>query len=1082
MRIILLRNTSRLLLLLMAVCWTTVASAQDRQVSGVVTDEDNQLIVGATVILQGTTTGTTTNVEGRYTISVPAGAVTLQFGYLGMETLEADVSATTTTLNITLKSDAVQVDDVVVVGYGTQRKRDLTGAISTVGGAELANIPITDAASALQGKVAGVTVTTAEGSPDAEIKIRIRGGGSITQDNSPLYIVDGFPVTNFSDISIGDIESMTILKDASSTAIYGARGANGVVLITTKQGKVGSTQVTFNAYWGVNKIANTLDVLDPYEYVLWQYELGGESGQAYENVKRFYGNYDDFELYKNQKGYDWQKEVFGRSALTQNYNINVSGGSEKTRYSIGLSRVDNEGIMINSGMSRNNISLNLNTRLNDHWSIDFNSRFSNYTVNGVGTSGENTSTSFLQHAIQYPTTDGLESQLETLPSGADIETLNLLTNPVLVAQDNIRKQVRNTTTFNAAVSYRFLENFVVRSEWGTDFLNQKNKQYYGPNSSQAKADGAGNPIVTIGDYDYNSYRIANTLTYDVRNLGGRHHINAMLGQETTSATSKTYRYEFRSFPSGLTSQEAFAMLAQGSPEPAYSYESPANNLVSFFGRVNYSLDDRYILSATFRADGSSKFAKGNRWGYFPSVALAWRMSDERFLSSASWLTDLKLRASLGSAGNNRIGDDLWKLIYSTDKDGSYYSYGSGSETIANLLRPGSVLSNPDLKWETTITRNIGVDGSFFNNRLSTVIDLYYNTTKNLLISASIPSSTGYSTQMQNIGKTSNRGIEISLDGTMVQTRDWHLSASFNIAFNRNRVEKLGGEKTLYYASGWYGTQSPAYEYIVQEGKSVGLMYGFVTDGMYSFDDFNYDAGTGVYTLKDGVASSQSHIAGRNFGPGSLKFKDVNEDGVIDEKDLQVIGNATPKHTGGFSLSAGWKGIDLTAQFNWSYGNKVYNANKLHFTTFVNSRTFQNLLQEMNSGDRFTTVDITGEYTGKAGTFVTDPTILSQMNANATIWSPMMTSLVMHSWAVEDGSFLRLNNVTLGYTLPQKWTQKARIRTVRFYVSGYNLHVWTKYSGYDPEVDVFSSNPLTPNVDYSAYPRSRTFVGGINITF
>lgn len=1071
-----------MLLLLLAACCAGVLPAQTRRVTGTVTDSQNQPIPGASVMIKGTTSGTTTNAQGQYTLTnVPAGA-TLEVAFLGMDTREIPITGEV--VNVTLAFGSLGLDEVVVVGYGTQRKRDLTGAVTAVGGTELAKIPISSAAQALAGKVAGVSVMASEGSPDAEIKIRIRGGGSITQDNSPLYVVDGFPVSDFSNIAMGDIESMTILKDASSTAIYGARGANGVVLITTKQGKTGQVRINLNAYTGIRKIAKTLDILSPYDYVLWQYELANETGQQADAVRRFYGDYEDYELYRNQKGINWQDEVFGRNALTQNYSVNVSGGSDRTRFSIGLSRADEEGIMIHSGMQRNTMSLNLNTKINDRWSVDFITRYTNNIVDGNGTSSTNSTNSFLRHAIQYAPTNGISDMLGEIPLGPDIDSYSLLINPLEVANQTWRKDIRNTFTINGAINFKFGEYFTARSEWGADVYNNRNDQYFGSETAFSMQNG-GYPIVNITHTNGDSYRIANTLTYERRNINDRHSVTVLLGQEATSTRSKQQKDDIRYFPMGVGREEALAMLNQGTPEPVYSYHSPDNNMHSWFGRANYSYRDRYLASVTFRADGSSKFAAGNRWGYFPSAALAWRISEEEFVKGAnlSWLSNAKLRLSWGKAGNNRIADDLWKMIWYSSLDGKpVTSGGGGSETIQNQLRPGGELNNPNLKWETTVTRNIGIDLGFFGGRLNAVVDYYYNTTKDLLIRAAIPSSTGYTAQMRNIGQTSNRGVEFSLDGIIIDKPDFTLSAAFNIAFNRNKVDKLGDDKSLKYTSGWFGIQFPTNDYLLEEGKETGLMYGYVTDGMYGFDDFTYDGNTGIYSLNAGVADCSSLFGvGRWFGPGTIKMKNFDDNPVVDENDKHILGSANPKHTGGFSINAAWKGIDFGAQFNWVYGNSVYNANKLNFSSYPQTRTFQNMLGFMRWGEYFTTVDRDGMF-GTPGAFINDPEQLKQLNANARYWSPMHSTFQLHSWAVEDGSFLRLNNLTLGYTLPKKWLDKIRVPQIRFYVSGYNLYTWTNYTGYDPEVDVYSHNPLTPNVDYSAYPRSRTFVGGINITF
>ncbi|MCD8262353.1 MAG: TonB-dependent receptor [Bacteroides sp.] len=694
---------------------------------------------------------------------------------------------------------------------------------------------------------------------------------------------------------------------------------------------------------------------------MWQYELGGESGTTADNVRCFYGDYGDYELYQNQKGTNWQEEVFGRNAFTQNYNVNINGGNERTRFSLGLTRADEEGIMIHSGMERNNVNFNLNTKLNDHWSFDFNTRFTNYVVDGSGTSSSNSTNAFLRHAIQYPTTSGLADVLGTDIPGADIETYNSLVNPLAVINDTYRQLKHNTLALNGGgITFKFLKDFTIRSECGTEIQNQKERKYYGTDSPQTSNYGSF-PMVIVTDYEANSYRIANTLTY-LKDIIPNQSLNVMIGQEVTSAKAKTIQNGVRYFPMGTTIDNAFAIMSQGTAQPLYTYEAPDNNMVSFFGRINYSLMDRYLLIGTFRSDGSSKFAKGNQWGYFPSIAGVWRVSEEDFMQPVEWVSNLKARLSFGMAGNNRIADNLWKMTYQSDADRENYTYNN---VIQNQLRPGSTLSNPDLKWETTVTRNLGLDMGFLNNRLNAVVDLYWNTTKDLLIRAAIPASTGYTAQMQNIGQTSNKGLEISLDALLVNKKDFSLSASFNIAFNKNKIEKLGADKTLLYESGWYGTQGPTGEYLIQEGKSTGLMYGYVTDGMYSFDDFNYDYSTGAYTIKEEVASNSAQIGGgRYFGPGALKFKDLDGDGYIDsENNRTVIGNANPKHTGGFTLNATYKNFDLTAQFNWSYGNDVYNANKLNFTSYPGTRTFQNIYSIMSSDKRFITFDKTGEYTG-----------------------------------------------------------------------------------------------------------------------
>lgn len=441
--------------------------------------------------------------------------------------------------------------------------------------------------------------------------------------------------------------------------------------------------------------------------------------------------------------------------------------------------------------------------------------------------------------------------------------------------------------------------------------------------------------------------------------------------------------------------------------------------------------------------------------------------------ASPWLSHLKPRLSFGQAGNDRIGNNLSDRIFEISAESMLYMEGN-EENPTVFIVPGSVLSNPGLKWERTITQNVGLDFGFFDNRLSGSFELYHNKTKDLLIKSTIPSSSGYSQQMQNIGQTSNKGLELALSGVIIKKQDFSLSANFNIAFNKNRIDKLDETKEWLQSTTWTADSGgPNGEFIIKEGGQVGTMYGYVTDGMYTYDDFDYV--NGKYVLKPDVPSNQKITNPRFFGPGSLKFKNQNDDLVIDEEDKVVIGNANPKHTGGFGMNATLKGFDFSAFFNWVYGNDIYNANKMEYTSTRAGRTYKNLINMMNSENRFTYLDPTTGY------IATDPEQLKEMNRNATMWSPGMSLVPLHSWAVEDGSFLRLNTLTLGYTLPTHLLKKARIDNLRVYVTGYNLWTWTNYSGNDPEVDTQRTTPLTPGVDYNAYPKSRSFIVGLNLT-
>lgn len=1051
--------------------------AQAQDVTGVVKDEKGELLPGVSVQVVGSTVGASTSIDGTFKVKVKdLNAAVLRFSFVGMQNQDVPVKGQKN-LTVIMKSSSVQLEEVVAIGYGFTRKKDVTGSVSSVSAKTISSIPVSSAAQAITGRLAGVQITTSEGSPDAEVKIRVRGGGSITQDNSPLYIVDGFPVNSISDVAPSDIQSIDVLKDASSTAIYGSRGANGVVIITTKSGSEGKISVSFNMYLGQRWLAKELDVLNPYEYALWQYELTGGTGTTFDNFTKYYGTFKDLDLYKQQAGTNWQDEVFGKLALTEYYNFGVTGGSKGVKYNVGLTRNAEDGIMRLTGFERNNLNVKLTVNLAKGLDFDFNSRMAYTKVDGAGTSTAGSSSNArLKHAVKYAPTAGIAdiSQGTNLDYLDELEGSSSLINPIDVLNDDYRQQRKMVSNYNGGLTWNIIDQLRFRTEWGIEFGEQTTDTYYGSNTPQSRTNGSGLPMASISKLNSQRWRMVNTLSYDKRDILPGHNINVMVGQELNSYTYNTTTAESRFFPEGLREETVLANMNLGTAQPTLSYKAPAENLESFFGRLNYSYKDRYMASFTLRADGSSLFASDNQWSIFPSGALAWRINEESFMESTKgWLSTLKLRASYGEAGNNRITAGLWKLFYQTGSVKPYYV----NETLQNMLIPSSVLSNENLKWETTITRNLGLDFGLFNSRINGSVELYLNNVKDLLLAATIPANTGYTSQMQNIGKTQNKGLEFSLEGVIIDKKDFTLRASANIAFNRNKIEELGTINSFLTSSGWIRDGNPAGDYLVEEGRPVGLMYGYVNDGMYSFDDFTFDDVNKKWVLNSNVASNFG-ITGAQAMPGQMKYKDLNGDGKIDgTNDRAVIGNANPKHTGGFSLSSTFKGFDLSVFFNWVYGNDVYNANKMEFTQFGDTRLYNNLLSGMNSDNRFTVVDaITGDFVGN------DPVRLKEVNKNATIWSPRYTITNLSSWAIEDGSFLRLNNITLGYSLPASLLKRVKIQSLRFYTTLYNVYTWTNYSGYDPEVDTRRSTPLTPNVDYSAYPRSRQYVVGVNINF
>ena len=1041
--------------------------AQTVTVTGTVTDEAGEPVIGASVLEKGATSGASTDVDGNFSLRV-TGNKPLVVSYVGMTPLEVDVAGKSH-VTVVLKENSVQLDDVVVIGYGTARKKDLTGSVSSISASAIESVPVVNVAEAMSGKLAGVNVTTSEGSPDAEINIRVRGGGSITQESTPLYIVDGFPVSSISDISPADIQSIDVLKDASSTAIYGSRGANGVVIITTKTAKEGKFSVSYDGTYGFKRIAKTLDVLSPYEFAMSQYEQAVLQGKL-DRYEASFGLFQDIDLYQEMTGINWQDEVYGNTGSYFSHNVSLSGGTDKVSYLASYQHTDENAIMLDSDYKRDNFSFKLNAKPFKWLKVNFSTRYSDMVVTGAGANdsksggGEtSTSDSRLKHTVIFPpiSVTSLYDDGDT-----DEDVVGSLVRPTVAIQDNYKNRHRQLYSLNGGVSIDFIKNLQFRTDFGIEGRVDEDKIYKGSSTYDARNSSLapGMPIATITDRDTKRIRNTNTLSYKWTSPNKAHSFNALIGEEMTitSAVTKTNRIE--GIPTMFTPEQCFGYLTEGIPASIDNYYSYDDRLLSFFGRVGYDYLGRYLVTATFRADGSSKFAPGNQWGYFPSVAAAWRLSDESWMEGASgWLNNLKLRVSYGVAGNNNIAAGQYLKIYSSSTElwmNGFNSYWS----------VGNALNNQDIKWETTYTYNIGLDFGFWNSRINGTIDIYQNDVKDLLIDFPIQ-GTGYQTVTRNIGATRNRGIELAINAALVNAHDFTLDFNFNIAYNQNRVMDLGGLEYLSGNSGWAGSEiSEDYRVIV--GQAIGQMWGYVTDGYYTADEFDWDGSKWV--AKDGVVDN-SAMTGSSWGPGALKVKDLDNSGTIDDKDMTVIGCAMPDFTGGFGLNMTYKGFDLSAAFTFSIGNEVYNANKLEFTN-TSKYYHRNQLAMMGSEYRYTQID------WNTGERITDPAILNEINQDATIWSPVMPKYVFHSWGVEDGSFLRLNTLTFGYTVPTHLTKQWYIKRLRVFFTGTNLFCATKYSGYDPEVSTRRKVPYTPGVDYSAYPKSRGFNFGVNITF
>jgi len=1057
-------------LILIQLCFAFTVFAQNITVNGKVTDQESgEALPGVNVVVKGTTNGTITMADGTYTLQVPSDA-TLQFSFIGFKLQEVTVNGNTT-IDVALEVEATQLDEVVAIGYGTAKKRDITGSVSSVSGETLEAIPVTSAAEAMAGQMAGVQVITTEGSPDAEITIRVRGGGSITQDNSPMYIVDGFPVNSINDIPASEIQSIDVLKDASSTAIYGARGANGVIIITTKSGKEGKVSVSYNIYSGFKKIANTLDRLDVEDFVHWQYELavlrnGMDDLSSYE---RYFGYYQDIDLYAGQTGNDWMEQVYGRTGRVFNHDLSIRGGSERFNYNFSYAGIKNREIMLGSDFKRDNLALKLNHNPSDKVTLSYSVRYSDTEIGGGGAIDQISGTptdSRVKHAMIYS-----PIPLNGLDDYPDEEISSYMINPLTAVADNDRQQTQKRLNLQGSFSWEVIDGLTLKTEVGLQTYQRDRDRFYGQSTYYVKnytdAEYQGLPAAEMEKRRSETLRNTNTLNYDLKNLINNedHSVKVLLGHEILQTKNSTLTDLIQGYPSFFTSDEVFRLTTQGVPLSIENEISADNKLVSFFGRANYDYKGKYLVSATFRADGSSKFAEGNRWGYFPSAAVAWRISEESFMDGASsTLSNLKLRLSYGTAGNNNIVSGQILQSFSSSST-TYINDVSGYWAVSSRM------ANPDLVWETTVTRNIGLDYGLFDNRLSGTFEVYLNTTTDLLIDFPV-SGTGYSSQFRNMGETENKGLEASLSWVALDKENFGLNFSANVGMNRNKIKSLGIMEDFGIASGWASTEIGT-DYWIAVDHPVGQIRGYLSDGRYEVSDFErYDEDSETWILRSGVADNSSIVGEPR--PGSMKLKDINGDGEVTVDDNTIIGNVNPKASGGFSLSARIFDFDLSAIFSWSYGNDVYNANKIEYTS-TSRYPYRNMIDIMAEGKRWNNIDENGQ-------LVNDPAELQAMNANTTMWSPFMDRYVLSDWAVEDGSFLRLNTLTLGYTIPSVLTQKVHIDNLRLYATANNVFVLTNYTGFDPEVSTRRNTPLTPGVDYSPYPKSRQIIFGLNLNF
>jgi TonB-linked SusC/RagA family outer membrane protein len=1012
-------KTTGLFMLLLACCSQNPLFAQTRQITGTVTSADTkQPAAGVTVSVKGGKAATVTDAEGQYKITVDGKATALVFSSATFVRYEVPIG-TSTTIDAALQPDTKSLGDVVVIGYQTVRRKDLLASVSSVGAKDLKDIPINSAAEALNGRLAGVTATTAEGSPDAEVRIRVRGGMSITGDNSPLYVIDGVQVENgLSTISPQDIQNIDVLKDAAATAIYGARGANGVIVITTKSGKPGKLVLNYNGYIGVKTLAKKLKVLSPYEYVIYQSErYRGSSQDSSSFAKNFGTTWDTLANYRDVDAVDWQDEIFGNTGITTTHNISGSGGTNKLTYNFGYTYNNDKAIVINSSYKRHLFNVKGDYKITKDLKIGIGLRYTHQDVYGAGVSdAKGSSYNRLRNAVKFRPFLSAAQDIDDPDPLADPNVGNGLNlyNPIALANAEYRKKTTDAFNGTAFLSYNIAKNLSFRSTFGYDRNKMTDLQFSDSLTPYSIISGARKPIAGLDTTTKTTKTNSNVLTYSVKGFKNRHDFDFLVGEETYDLETESRSSLFKNYPTFTSHATAFKQTDLGVPFTGYPKLGKTRyTSLSFFGRITYGYREKYLVSFDMREDGASKFGPGHKWGNFPAGSVAWRISKERFMQNVGFINDLKFRAGFGTIGNNRIADYLY--LTSFKNDGTYF-YGINNQAI--LAYFSNSLVNPDLKWESTVNRNYGVDITMFKSKVSLSVDYYNNTSRDLLLNVPIASTFGYSTQLQNIGKTSNKGLEVQLNAALVKKRDFSWNANFNISFNKNKILALGKNQQSFFPAASWGVSGQPTDYIERVGDPVGAMWGLVTAGFYTVDDFNYNPTNGVYTLRAGIPSDASIIG--TVMPGSIRFADINNDGVVDiTNDRKIIGDPTPKFTGGLNQQFAWKQWDLSLFINFSSGNDIYNANKIEFTNGYTANS--NMLKIMENRWRVVTPSgQTALYVNSAGQAVgIAPEQLAALNANATIWQPLRSAgaFYPHSWAIEDGSFLRINNLSIGYTLP-----------------------------------------------------------------
>lgn len=1039
--------------------------AQD-QITGVVKDGNGEPLGGVGVVYKSTTTGALTNSDGTYSIKRITGG-TLEFSFFGMETQYVEVK-NQSVINIVMNEDRMLLEDAVVIGYGSLSRRDLTGSVSSMKSDELVKTGSSNVFGALQGHVAGLSITSQSGEPGAGFNIKIRGNNSINAGTTPLFVIDGMQM----DISSGeiatssttgsgtfdplsflnpnDIESVEVLKDATATAIYGSRGANGVVIITTKSGATGTdkTIVNFDASVGISNVPKKIDMLNASEYFAYRFNRKDYGWTGYGIDTDGDGTPDTPKDGSGYETFDWQDKLY-RTAITQNYNLSVNAlAGKKTQILASLGYLNQDGLIKSNDFIRYTGRLKMDhaisKKLKVGASVNYGRSISNGAVSSGGGSLGNSGLIqliYLRRPIDFYT-------------DSDSDNLGSYSLTDCVSDETYRKTVYSRLAGNAYLDWTIIDGLTFRGSVAGNTSNSKGTEFYSNKSVWGYSKNGYGRITMVDTYGYNA---SATLTYK-KQWNKAHNFDAMIGAELSE-------YEYESLVVGaydFTDDSTGAFnLSKGGVQESPSESITKSTRMSTFGRVNYNYRQRYYISFNMRADGSSKFMAGSRVGYFPSASVAWRLSEEPFMDNVKFLDQFKLRFSAGSSGNDRISTYAPMALMTTN----YYAV-NGTEIMG--MAPSSS-ANTKLKWETTWQYDLGLDVSMCGNRIDLSADVYYKDTRDMLYRATLPAQTGFVEQWQNLGRVSNKGLEISLSTHNIQTRDFQWSTNITFDMSRNKVKDIGGIEytSVNIANGVLSNDISR----IMVGQPIGIGWGYVADGNYQLSDFyavdkynnkleasevvtsdNYDNYT--YELKDGVVSINSV----NVQPGDRKYKDLDGDGEVTVNDKTVISNSNPKFTMGMGNTFNYKGFELSFFFEAVYGRDIMNEFKLRSESGQSGGTqFNNLRKDAWYG-RWTPENPSNTYSR----------LLNQTNT----W--------VSSYYVEDGSFLRLKTLTFSYTFDSPRLRKANISAIKAYVSGENLFVLTNYSGMDP--DVSSSNSLFTGFDRMSYPKARTFTFGVGLTF